>query len=329
MKVKDFIAKWWWTIIVLVAIAGIWFLLVKVGKEPVKEDVTQHQQDSINNVIATLQIDLANANIERDTYKAKLDTCENGIQRPLTTEERLAAAEAELERLKNRPVAVAAPVRRTYTKAKRTTVKNDVEETQFQAVTFSAPVVKVNSSMTQVSDNTASNIQYKAVFKGDVGATITPKLNPIYYIKGNASIKSAPYWCGDSNKKMSYDQETGYWFYIDYGRILSDQELTDSNFHLLWNIFIGTVNWGGGSYKAWMPHESVKPLLNSIRGFEYGFITNDDLNQMSRKDSRVWSPSNPTGIYQPLKEAVHERTDPNFWHGWNYRVKVNFTRIIN
>lgn len=315
--------KWWMIAIILVIIVAVLFGAKSCSADEEKAKLEKEK--------AELKADRDVQKRNADFYAAKLDTCENNIQRPQTIEERLAAVEAENEMLRNQPVAVAAPapVRRTYVKAKRTTVKNDVEETQFQAVAFAAPVVKASSSMTQASDNTASNIQYKAVFKGDVGATITPKLNPVYYVKGGGSIKSAPHWCGDSNKKMSYDQETGYWFYIDYGRILSDQELMDSNFYLLWNIFIGTVNWGGGSYKAWLPHESIKPLLNSVRGFEYGFITNDDLNQMSRKDSRVWSPSNPAGIYQPIKEAVHERTDQNFYHGWNYRVKVNFTRIIN
>lgn len=330
MKVKDFSKSYWWifllVLIFVIAVFGFFFFTTpKVGNES-----SENKPISADSLITRLKNRVVDLSIERDTYKAKLDTCENNIQRPLTIEERLAAVEAENARLKSQPVAVVArtPVT-SIRRAKRIVVAQDVTETKFQAVTFAAPVVRVSSQMTQASDNNASNAQYKSVFKGAVGTTLTSQRNPIYYVKGSDAIKSAPEWCGDSNKKMSYDTESGYWFYADLNRILSDQELSDPNFFLLWNILTGTVNWGGGSYKTWLPHESIKPLLNSVRGFEYGFITNDDLNQMSQKDSRIWSPSNPAGIYQPLKAEVHERTDANYWQGWNFRTKVNFTRTIS
>jgi hypothetical protein len=326
MKIWDWIKK---SLICMIIIIILLVTTVLFGFKSCSSDTEKQVLISNNDSLQTsLNAQAANAAY----YAAKLDTCENNIQKPLTDKDRLANAEAEIERLKSQPVAAPAPVmtvRRAPAKTKRKAVNRDVTETQFQAVAFAAPVVRVSSQMTQASDNDASNAQYKAVFKGAVGVTITPKRNPIYYVKGSDAIKAAPYWCGDSNKKMSYDTETGYWFYADLGRILSDQELSDSNFFLLWNILTGTVNWGGGSYKTWLPHESIKTLLNSVRGFEYGYITNDDLNQMSQKDSRIWSPSNPSGIYQPLKTEVRERTDANFWQGWNYHTKVNFTRIIN
>ena len=321
---KDWILKnlLWMIFIIILLLTTIFlsFKLVSSFKE--RNKLTSENEE--------LQASLGDQRNLTDLYVAKLDTCEKGIEKPLTTEEKLARVEAENERLKSQQVVVKpVTVKQAPVKKKRVAVKKDVTETSFRSETF-VPVTRTSSTLTVASNNVTSNTQYKAVLKGDIGTTINASLNPVYYIKGSNSIKSAAFWCGDSNKKMNYDSETGYWFYIDVSRILSGQELSDQSFVLLWNIRTGTINWGGGSYETWLPHEEIKPLLNSVRGFEYGFITDSDLNQMSQKDSRIWSQNNPTGIYQPLLNVgVHERTDVNFWQGWNYRTKVNFQRITN
>jgi len=310
------------SILSVIIIALVWFVYSCSSTAKTESLKTTKQKEELANQNIGLQNSHFKDSVSIDCWKKKYNDCAGVAEPPV--KEQIEALKAQIAKIKQ-PVTQKTSVKRKVKLVKQ----KDVTETKFQAVLFAAPVVKVSSSMTQVSDNTASNAQYKAVFKGAVGVTISPKRNPIYYVKGSDAIKAAPYWCGDSNKKMSYDTETGYWFYADLNRILSDQELSDPNFYLLWNLLTGTVNWGGGSYQTWLPHEYIKPLLNSVRGFEYGFITNDDLNQMSQKDSRIWSPSNPSGIYQPLKTEVHERTDANYWQGWNFRTKVNFTRIIN
>lgn len=256
-------------------------------------------------------------------YAAQLDTCRNNIQKPLTVEERLANAEAELAALKNQPAPAPAihyvPVKERV-KAKKTPIKKDVAETQFAQTSFVMPAAR--SEVIVSNDNSVSNTAYEGEIKGDVGLTINPSRHLIYFVKSTVLTGKEFYVNGDQNKKMSLNG--GYWYYVD-PRILSDWEIANSV--ITWNVKEGLVNWGGGSYQAWFPHESIKSLINSVRGFEYGMITNDDLNQMSQRDSHIWSPKNPNGNYQPLPGMNKERTDPNFWHGWNIRSKISYKKV--
>ena len=319
-KVKDFFKKYGWIIAVLVIIGFVIFFLIKgSNSEPVKTS-SELAQDSLSTVIAGLQNDLSNKNNELDEYKAKLDTCENNIQRPLTLEERLANAENELANLKNKP-APAPIVRYVPAKVKaKKTPKRDVAETKFQTASFVMPATR--SEVVVSNDNSVSNTIYEGEIKGDVGLTINPSRHLIYFVKSTVLTGKEFYVNGDQNKKMSLNGS--YWYYID-PRILSDWEIANSV--ILWNVKEGLVNWGGGSYQAWFPHETIKSLINSVRGFEYGKITNDDLNQMSQRDSHIWSPNNPNGIYQPLPGINKERTDQNFWHGWNIRTKISYKKV--
>lgn len=257
---------------------------------------------------------------------AQLDTCKNNIQKPLTVEERLANAEAELAALKNQPAPTPViryvPVKQKATVKKAPAKKKDVTETQFTQTSFVMPAVR--SEVVVSNNNSVSSTAYEGEIKGDVGLTINPARRLIYFIKNTVLTGNEFYVNGDNNKKMTLNKESGYWYYID-PRILSDWEIANSV--ITWNVKEGMVNWGGGSYQAWFPHESLKSLINSVRGFEYGMITNDDLNQMSQRDSHIWSPKNPNGIYQPLPGINKERTDPNYWHGWNIRTKISYKKV--
>ncbi len=298
--------NWFWVLLVLI-IVFVGAIMFFVGNSFSGSEINQKWKDSL----AVVQKEsFAKLQYERSQVAyltAKLDTCENGLVRPLTVEEQLQAVKDELEALKKKP-----QVLRT-----RTTARPDVAERSVTN-TFVAASASQAKSTTMIS---LSGVEYEGDISGDLGTTITPDRRLVYFLKNYASIVGSPLLNG--SKKMTLDAD-GYWYYID-PRILSEEEIVNGFF--TWNARINDVNWGAGKYDAWLPHETLKPLINDIRGFEYGMITNDDLNKMSQRDSRVWSPNNPSGIFQPLPGISKARNDNNFWHGWNYRTKINYKRV--
>lgn len=298
--------KWVWIVAITILIVVAFFIGKGLGHAN-QDQVNEKWKDSLAIVESAYFEELQIARGEIALLTAKLDTCKNGLVRPLTMEEQLQAVKDELEALKKKPQVV-----RT-----RTTARPDVAERSVTN-TFVAASASQAKSTTMIS---LSGVEYEGDISGDLGTTITPDRRLVYFLKNYASIVGSPLLNG--SKKMTLDAD-GYWYYID-PRILSEEEIINGFF--TWNARINDVNWGAGKYDAWLPHETLKPLINDIRGFEYGMITNDDLNKMSQRDSRVWSPNNPSGIFQPLPGISKARNDNNFWHGWNYRTKINYKRV--
>lgn len=322
---KNFIVNSWYWIVIIIALVVFGFIKSCESSSSIDEasvELSQHEKDSINGVIIGLRNQLESTEDNLATYKAKLDTCEQGLKRPLTVEQRLAAAEEELNRLKSQPAASRAP---RYVAPRAASRKADVAETHFES-SFTAPTASSSSRVSVSTNNTIPNSQVEGQMNGEVGMTVNPQKNPIYFIKDKGLVGKDFWVNGDVNKKMIFDAETGYWFYINSNRIMSDE---DMNSFETWNIKGGVVNWGGGTYDMWYPHESLKPLISSVRGFEYGLITPEDLVQMSKRDGRVWSSSNPNGVFQPLQGINKDKNDQNFYHGWNFRARINYKKITN
>lgn len=313
-----------WIVGIVVVVGGMIFGGIKACSGPSTDDsaaIAKHEKDSINSVIIGLQNDLDNANAERNDYKAKLDTCENNIQRPLSVEERLAAAEAELANLKAKP-APAQKVRYTAPKQKRSKPA-DVTETQFAPVSFTAPNrTPVRTETSYTADNTSLPItNYEGEISGDFGTTISSDGHLVYFIKSSVVANNkgnvAPRLNGENGAAFTLDKGTGYWYYID-SRLISGQEINSAGYAVTWNIFIGHVNYGTGSYPAFLPHQSLKPLINGVRGYEYGEITASDLTEMSKSNASI-----ANGTIKPLRLSSSPGHDnANFWHGWNFVTKI-------
>lgn len=310
--------NYWMVIAIVIAVIGgifvyLYFDTVNNQKSVIAECP---ETDSLALVIDALESQISGKEAEIEEFKLKLDTCENNIQRPLTTEQRLAAAEAELQKLKKKPRVV-------YVRSSSTKTSVDVPQSNFSSSSFNYAAPSEELSVSSI--NLANNTTYSGKIEGDFGVTTNSKKNLVYFASNSAGLLGGVYYVnGDPNKKMVLDEKTNYWFYVD-PRILSEEEIATKYF--TWNMKMSVINWGGGSYQSWFPHESIKSLLNSVRGFEYGKITNDDLNQMSQRDSRIWSPNNPGGIFQPLPDVNNNRSDTNFWHGWNIRTKVTYKKV--
>lgn len=295
-----------WIVVAIILIIAAFFLGAK-GCSGVDE-INKEWKDSLAKIQSQHFEKIQIARAEIALLTAKLDTCENGLVRPLTMEEQLQAVKDELRALKRQPRAV------TRT---RTLARPDVAERSVSATFTPAP----QSERVVTASVSLSGVEFEGDTSGDLGTTITPERRLVYFLKHYSSIIGTPLVNGIH--KMTLDAD-GYWYYID-PRILSEEEIINGFF--TWNVRINDVNWGAGKYDAWLPHETLKPLINDIRGFEYGMITNDDLNKMSQRDSRVWSPNNPNGIFQPLPGISKARNDNTFWHGWNFRTKINYKRV--
>lgn len=299
--------KWLWIVALIILVIVVFFVGKGLGSAN-QGQVNKEWKDSLAKIQSQHFEEIQIARAEIALLITKLDTCENGLVRPLTVEEQLQAVKNELDALKKKPQVV-----RT-----RTALRSDVSEKLLITDAFMpAPTSQVKSTTTI----SLPGAEYEGDISGDLGTTITPDRRLVYFLKNSSSIVGTPLLNG--SKKMTLDADD-YWYYID-PRILSEEEIINGFF--TWNVRINDVNWGAGSYQCWLPHETLKPLINDIRGFEYGMVTSDDLNKMSRRDSRVWSPSNPNGIFQPLPGVSKDRNDNNFWHGWNYRTKINYKRV--
>lgn len=250
----------------------------------------------------------------------KLDTCEQGLVKELTPEDEIALLRQEIEELKNQPM----PVVRTKVKtsAPRKTTKPDVTETVFTS-DFSAPKkTPVITETTYTADDSQLPItNYEGGISGDFGTTISGDGHLIYFIKASIVANNkgnvAPRLNGESGDQFTLDNKKGYWFYVD-NRLISGQEINSAGYAVTWNIFIGNVNYGTGSYPAYLPHQSLKSLINNVRGYEYGEITQSDLNEMAKSNSSI-----ANGTIKPLKlSSSPGRDNANFWHGWNFVTKI-------
>jgi hypothetical protein len=253
-----------------------------------------------------------------DSLQAALDIC---CPKPkvLTVEEKLAIVERELAALKRAP--------RSYnSKPKDVSPTEDVVEKSFTGNNFKPKNTTVTEE-TFPADNTSLPItQYEGGFSGAYCLTINDDGYLVYGIKNAPNITQAPLLNSENGPAMTLDNASGYWFYIDYNRLVSVQEINTWNYAMEWNVYIGQTNYGTGSYPTYLPHQSLKPLINKVRGKEWGEITDDDLMQMRKENPDIWTPSSE-GTLRPFRlDATNGRAygkeDKNLYQGWNFRTKI-------
>lgn len=310
-----------WIIIVILLIVAIFVIYFLASRQNDKEAEIEQIKSGYVGKLALERNKVDSIQNLLDETLLELDTCENGLVRELTPEEENAALKQELEALKSKPAPVTRNRITTRTSGNRTT-KPDVTETTFTN-TFSAPKkTPVITETSYVADDSELPItNYEGGISGDFGTTISGDGHLIYFIKtsivANNKGNIAPRLNGESGGQFTLDSKKGYWFYVD-NRLISGQEINSASYAVTWNIFIGHVNYGTGSYPAYLPHQSLKSLINNVRGFEYGEITQSDLTEMAKSNSSI-----ANGTIKPLRLSSSPGHDnANFWHGWNFVTKI-------
>lgn len=304
-------------LVLLIACFILYFAFSKINNERQKIDeekavyistisTERNKVDSLENALYQTHLDL--------------DTCEQGLVPELTTEQEIAGLKAELEAFKSKPT----PVTRNRTTTRissRKTTPPDVSETVFTS-TFSSPKKPIITETSYAADDSQLPItNYEGEITGDFGTTISGNGHLIYFIKASIVANNkgniAPRLNGESGGQFTLDNKKGYWFYVD-NRLISGQEINSAGYAVTWNIFIGHVNYGTGSYPAYLPHQSLKALINNVRGYEYGEIIQSDLTEMAKSNSSI-----ANGTIKPLRlSSSPGRDNANFWHGWNFVTKI-------
>jgi len=311
---KDWIKKnLAWVIVIILLIISLAFIAYKLYQSNIEKAQLSGKNEQLQ---GSLQEEKNAANL----YFHQLDTCEHGIPRPTPVAVAVVQAQPEM---------VAAPQPQLVAKKrtpKKSVKRQDVEEVQFTQSSF-APVrssapAPVRTETNYAADNNSLPItNYEGDINGDFGTTIDANGHLIYFIKAsviaNNKGNTAPRLNGEHGSPFTLDKSSGYWFYVDQ-RLISGQEINSSGYAVIWNIFIGQVNYGTGSYPAFLPHQSIKPLLNKVRGFEYGEITKEDLAEMGKDNSHI-----ANGTIRPLRLSSSPGHDnAQFWHGWNFVTKI-------
>lgn len=302
---KDWMKKnFGWVIALILLLLLVIFLAYKFHKSEIEKALLSCKNEQ-------LATDLNDQKSTTDLYIAKLDTCENGIARPIPAPVIVEQVQAAV----NAPRKV----------SKKPSKKNDVAELAFPKATFSAPVRSAAPVRTETSysaeDSSLPITNYEGAITGNFGTTINSDGHLIYFVKesviANNKGNIAPRLNGVNGEPFVLDKNSGYWYYVD-SRLISSQEINSSGYAVVWNVYIGKVNYGTGSYPAFLPHQSLKALINKVRGFEYGEITKEDLAQMGQENASI-----ANGTIRPLRITSSPGHDnANFWHGWNFVTKI-------
>ncbi|MFA5754410.1 MAG: hypothetical protein WC905_03615, partial [Patescibacteria group bacterium] len=170
----------------------------------------------------------------------------------------------------------------------------------------------------QIEGIDVSTDRYGPKYSGDFCSTVENSML-IYamsdtYWKRAKKTTSTPMVDG---KPMTLNP-TGYWV------LVTDVTLTAEmiqNWQFRWSIFAGTFKGNGYSYDMYLPHETIKSLMRSVRGREDGEITSDELAKMGQKDSNI-----AKGLIGPNLESV-KGSDGKTYYGWEFITSVNYVII--
>jgi hypothetical protein len=261
------------------------------------------ERDNANN-------ELSNASERIDSLTKALNKCK-GIKEPLTPEEEIALLKKEVAALKKSPKKV------TFT------AEPDVQETKFTG-NFGKPAPTITTENYDATGGSLPITEFEGDIKGDFWVTIDGQGHLLYALKASAwPITQAPKLNFENGPDFVLDQQAGYWYYIDLSRLVSVQEINNYRYAVEWNVYIGQTNYGTGSYPTYLPHQSLKPLINKVRGKEWGEISDSDLIQMRKENKNIWTPEAEGGLRPFRLDATNGRAlgkeDRNLYQGWNFR----------
>lgn len=326
--------NWWRIVGEIIALIVIIILLALSfkncsGNKEMEEKVKGLESENIDleRAFNDQSNDLKNAQDSISIYKGMYNKCA-GI---LTPEEELNLLKKENAELKARkPIVIFKKAKASQpAPAPISQYKPDVSESKFES-NF-APSPQVTTTVTNPSENNLVTTKYKGVMEGDYGTTIDDNSGRIIYFLKNSFIKNnnnnaeAPRLNGVTGEKFNYNAETGYWYYID-GQTMTVSEINSWDYAKEWNVYIGKTDYGVGSYDTYLPHQALKPLINRVRGKEWGEISDDDLFKMRKLNSSIWTPkSEGTLIPYRLNSTsgrAYGKEDKQLYQGWNFRTKI-------
>lgn len=256
------------------------------------------------------QSELSGASERIDSLQKALNKCK-GIKEKLTPEEELALLRKENAALRKGPKKV------TFAAE-----PEDVTEEKFTNIKFGQPAPTITSETYDADGTSLPITQYEGEIKGDFWVTIDGQGHLLYALKASAwPITQAPRLNFENGPEFTLDSQSGYWYYVDLSRLVSVQEINKK--YAEWNVFIGLTNYGTGSYPTFLPHQSLKPLINKVRGKEWGEISDSDLIQMRKENKNIWTPEAEGGLIPFRLDATNGRAlgkeDRNLYQGWNFR----------
>jgi len=308
--------------VIILLIVAIFIISSGNSKNSEKEQAEKEQAD------ADAQ-KLQDAKSRADSLQIALDEC---CPKPkvLTVEEQLGLLRDEITTLKK-------STRVTYTRSYRkpvTAPAPDVAEKSFSGSSnfVPEPTKSVSATVETFSgDNgTLSVTLYEGGYDGDYCLTIDGTGHLVYCLKNSTfmSVKPsipAPRLNGENGPEFTFDQATGYWYYVD-GRLISVQEINNYDYAIEWNVYTGQTNFGSGSYPTYIPHQMMKSLINKVRGKEWGEITDNDLSKMRAENPNVWTPT-LEGTLRPFRLNSSDgralgKEDRNMYQGWNFRTRI-------
>lgn len=179
----------------------------------------------------------------------------------------------------------------------------------------------------------------KVTFSGKIpdgskfGITTTVDRFRLYYIldkylKENGMTVSAPRLNGADGPEFSFDTATGYWYYLDSSTLMSASVVNNWDYMVIWCVYIGRI----GTWDAFLPHESMKALMKKVRGKEDGAVTMNELYEMNKLNSEVWTDQNKNGSlmpksFNPISGEVERGTktgpeDGKIYQGWDFRCRT-------
>ena len=266
-----------------------------------------------------------------DSLQLALNDC-LGVSKPLTLEEQVTQLQNDLANLKNQPKTTTV---RTGTGNKQKSSKQktsvDVVESTFSSNFVSQPTSTKVTTTTFASDGGSTPITlYEGGTPDNFGVTISGTGHVLFYIKNSVWVaampaNSVPILYSENGPQLTLDQGQGVWFY-ESDRLASVQEINNWSYPVDWCLYMGQVHYGSVTYPAYFPHQVLKPLINKIRGKEWGEITNSDLAKMRIENSNIWTP-NAEGTLMPFREnesngKAYGKEDNNLYVGWRLHNRI-------
>lgn len=198
------------------------------------------------------------------------------------------------------------------------------------ATAFTPPAAADKTNLNPPPVRTGGNIEggllsidnYFPAYLGDFCTTVQNAylvyaISDSYWQKCTQKTVSAPMIEGQA---MILDSSIGYWVLIS-GTILTPETIVNGTYR--WSVYIGKFQGSGFSYDMYLPHESVKPIMRSVRGREDGEVTSDEIGRMGQQDENIGR-----GLIAPNQTSV-VGSDGNIYFGWAFNTPVNYTVKTN
>jgi hypothetical protein len=210
--------------------------------------------------------------------------------------------------------------RHVYKPAKK--VKKSAKTVALFTPNWTTPAPAPVTAKIESYQNTLNLSDYSPKMVGDYGTTFTMAGHPIYFLSAPYYKKLGytipPKWNG--KYPMVLNNNGSYWIYEDSSVVLDYSSMVNKTW--IWCVWVGQRTSGASTYDMYLPHESIKPLLQAYLGREYGKISSDDLKILSR-----YSPGIANGSIMPndiVENNALGYKDSHVYEGWEFCTKTQY-----